>query len=78
MEVTNRLLAHIPEMLSQKGVAYVLFCRGNNPEEVKLGIRKWEAEEGKGWKWCAETVRTSGKTAGWEKLEIVRIWREWT
>jgi release factor glutamine methyltransferase len=73
MEVTNRLLAQIPDILSQRGVAYVLFCRGNKPEEVKTCIRTWAATEE--WNWCAETVGTSGKRAGWEKLEIVRIWR---
>jgi release factor glutamine methyltransferase len=95
MEVTHRLLRQIPDVLSQRGVAYVLFCKGNKPDEVKDWIRKWESpsaisasaqgstapsevrEEAK-WKWCAETVGSSGKTAGWEKLEIVRIWREWT
>ncbi|KAL6249724.1 S-adenosylmethionine-dependent methyltransferase [Rhinocladiella similis] len=74
MEVTNRLLAQIPEILSNRGVAYILFCRGNKPEEVKAWIASWEGTEE--WKWCAETVGTSGKTAGWEKLEIVRIWRQ--
>lgn len=99
MEVTNRMLAQLPETLSPRGVAYVLFCRGNRPEEVKASIRAWEGgtdnnngllqgegeqegeEQGCGGcrrkeKWHAETVGTSGKTAGWEKLEIVRIWRE--
>ncbi|KAI1611588.1 hypothetical protein EDD36DRAFT_293105 [Exophiala viscosa] len=74
MEVTNRLLQEIPTILSQRGVAYVLFCRGNKPEEIKAWINGWEATEN--WSWRAETVGTSGKTAGWEKLEIVRIWRE--
>lgn len=74
MEVTNRVLREIPTILSQRGVAYVLFCRGNKPEEVKACINGWEAHEK--WSWRAETVGTSGKTAGWEKLEIVRIWRE--
>ena len=26
--------------------------------------------------WRAETVGSSGKTAGWEKLQIIRIWRD--
>ncbi|OAL33695.1 hypothetical protein AYO20_07033 [Fonsecaea nubica] len=106
MQVTNRLLAQIPEVLSPRGVAYVLFCRGNRPDEVKQWIRAWEpsslpsppppppprrsrstqstqltqpeiAGRAERWHWRAETVGTSGKTAGWEKLEIVRIWREW-
>ena len=73
MEVTNRLLSQIPEVLSARGVAYVLFCKGNKPDEVRDNIRAWKGEVG--WSWKAETVGTSGKTAGWEKLEIVRIWR---
>ncbi|OCT53484.1 putative methyltransferase [Cladophialophora carrionii] len=92
MEVTNRLLAQLPLVLSPRGVAYVLLCRGNRPEEVKRRIEAWEGSGGGGggggghgehgrskwkWKWRAQTVGSSGKTAGWEKLEIVRIWREW-
>ncbi|EXJ64076.1 hypothetical protein A1O7_00412 [Cladophialophora yegresii CBS 114405] len=79
MEVTNRLLMQIPQVLSPRGVAYVLFCRGNRPDEVKRGIEAWEGggAESPRWKWRADTVGWSGKTAGWEKLEIVRIWREW-
>ncbi|OAG37581.1 hypothetical protein AYO21_08189 [Fonsecaea monophora] len=94
MQVTSRLLAQIPEVLSPRGIAYVLFCRGNRPDEVKRWIRAWEpsilpsppprsqpetAGKAEQWQghWRAETVGTSGKTAGWEKLEIVRIWREW-
>ncbi|KAK5056573.1 hypothetical protein LTR84_012105 [Exophiala bonariae] len=86
MEVTSRMLAQLPGMLSARGVAYVLFCRGNRPDEVKASIRglgdaasggEREGEgEGERRKWHAETVGESGKTAGWEKLEIVRIWRE--
>ena len=72
MVTTNRLLEQIPTVLSEKGVAYVLFCRQNRPEEVKEEIRQWQ---GMG-KWNAETVGRSGKVAGWEKLEIVRIWRD--
>ncbi|EXJ72651.1 uncharacterized protein A1O5_03797 [Cladophialophora psammophila CBS 110553] len=92
MEVTRRLLLQVPDVLSHRGVAYVLFCRGNRPEEVKSWVRAWQQRPpppgdvpGEGeeeaqwqwqWQWRAETVGTSGKTAGWEKLEIVRIWRE--
>jgi len=79
METTDRLLMQIPDILSSKGVAYVLLCKQNRPEEVKARIRAWDRDQNggsHGEKWCAETVGTSGKTAGWEKLEIVRIWRE--
>jgi release factor glutamine methyltransferase len=71
MVVTNRMLEQIPEILSPKrGVGYLLLCAQNQPDKVKQGIREW----GLGWK--AETVGSSGKKAGWEKLQIVRIWKE--
>lgn len=70
METTERLLEAIPGVLHPvRGVAYVLLCKQNRPEEVKERIRGW----GGGWR--AETVGNSGKQAGWEKLVIVRIWR---
>lgn len=69
METTNRLLKALPDVLSARGVAYVLLCAQNRPDEVKEGIRDW----GKGWE--VETVGLSGKKAGWEKLQILRIWR---
>ncbi|KAF2738271.1 N(5)-glutamine methyltransferas-like protein MTQ2 [Polyplosphaeria fusca] len=71
MEVTNRMLGQIPHILGpSRGVAYVLLCAQNKPEEVKMNIRLWGPE------WRAETVGSSGKLAGWEKLQIVRIWSE--
>ncbi|KAL6230548.1 hypothetical protein BDW75DRAFT_222303 [Aspergillus navahoensis] len=71
METTDRLLESIPEVLDpDRGVAYVLLCAQNRPEEVKGRIRGW----GGGWR--AESVGNSGVQAGWEKLVIVRIWRE--
>jgi release factor glutamine methyltransferase len=71
MEVTDRLLEEIPEVLSARGVAYVLLCAQNFPDKVKYRIRGWEG----GRRWQAETVGSSGMKAGWEKLVIVRIWR---
>ncbi|KAF2198972.1 hypothetical protein GQ43DRAFT_377351 [Delitschia confertaspora ATCC 74209] len=70
MEVTNRMLVQVPQTVSRRGVAYVLLCAQNKPEQVKERIRDW----GEGWK--AETVGSSGKQAGWERLQIVRIWRD--
>ncbi|KAJ9199638.1 hypothetical protein DTO164E3_4523 [Paecilomyces variotii] len=71
MEITNRLLDEVPNVLdSERGVAYVLLCAQNKPEEVKERIRAW------GHGWMAETVGRSGMQAGWEKLVIVRIWRD--
>lgn len=70
MVVTNRMLEQIPGILSKgRGVAYVLLCAQNKPEVVKQQIRDW----GAGWE--AETVGSSGQKAGWEKLQIVRIWK---
>jgi release factor glutamine methyltransferase len=71
MEITNRFLDTIPEVLDpRRGVAYVLLCAQNKPEEVKKRIRAW------GDNWMALTVGRSGMQAGWEKLIIVRIWRD--
>lgn len=70
MVVTNRMLEQISDILSEeRGVAYVLLCAQNKPEVVKAQIRGW------GPNWNAETVGSSGKRAGWEKLVIVRIWK---
>lgn len=70
MEITDRLIAALPEALSARGCAYILLCAGNKPEEVKTRIL------GFGPEWRVLTVGESGKQAGWEKLQIIRIWRE--
>jgi len=70
MEITNRLLAQLPQLLSmQRGVAYILLCQQNRPDEVLQRIRAWGAG------WCVEVVGRSGRTGGWEKLQVIRIWR---
>ncbi|KAH6606493.1 hypothetical protein Trco_005646 [Trichoderma cornu-damae] len=69
METTDRLIEALPEILSPRGCAYILLCAQNKPGEVKARIRALGPE------WKAVTVGSSGKTAGWEKLQIVRIWR---
>lgn len=71
METTNRLLEQIPVVLNRQGVAYVLLCAQNKPNVVKESIK--ELPNGP---WLVETVGTSGKKAGWEKLQIMRIWRD--
>lgn len=67
MEITNRLLAEIPRVLSAEGVAYVLLCAQNRPIEVQNQVQLWPGS------WSAEIVGSSGKKAGWEKLCIMRI-----
>ncbi|MCJ1304061.1 S-adenosylmethionine-dependent methyltransferase [Hypocenomyce scalaris] len=71
METTNKLLEQIPHVLSgQMGVAYILLCAQNKPEEVKQCIhRAW------GPSWFVETVGKSGKMGGWEKLQVIRLSR---
>ncbi|KAL8719353.1 MAG: hypothetical protein Q9225_003636 [Loekoesia sp. 1 TL-2023] len=70
MEVTNRLLEQLPYALdSERGVAYILLCEQNKPEEVVKRIQHWGAD------WSVEVVGRSGKQGGWEKLLILRICR---
>ncbi|USW59144.1 Putative DNA methylase, N-6 adenine-specific, S-adenosyl-L-methionine-dependent methyltransferase [Septoria linicola] len=71
METTDRLLVQVPDVLSDRGVAYVLLCKQNRPEEAARKVRAWPGERS----WQAEIVSSSGKSAGWEKLCILRIWR---
>ena len=70
METTLRLLAELPRVLSEWGVAYVLLCAQNKPEEVKKAIPMLLTGE-----WVVDTVGDSGRKAGWEKLVIIRIAR---
>ena len=70
MEVIDRLLDELPLILNEeRGVAYILLCKQNKPELVMKRIEEW----GRGW--SVEAVGQSGKTGGWEKLQILRICR---
>ncbi|QPC66057.1 hypothetical protein HYE67_008288 [Fusarium culmorum] len=71
METTDRLIEALPRTLSRRGCAYLLLCAQNKPDQVKSRIEAFGPE------WRAQTVGTSGKQAGWEKLQIVRIWRDY-
>lgn len=71
METTDRLLGSLRDVLSPSmGCAYILLCAQNKPDQIKAAIRRW------GENWVIETVASSGKKGGWEKLQIIRIWRE--
>ena len=70
METTDRLLAELPRILSSSGMAYVLLCAQNKPDLVKSHVKNLPHGP-----WQVETVGTSGKKAGWEKLQIIRIMR---
>ncbi|KAL8742375.1 MAG: hypothetical protein Q9190_005129 [Brigantiaea leucoxantha] len=70
MEVTSRLLAQLPTMLNlRRGVAYILMCQQNKPDSVVDHIRQW------GHGWTVDVVGSTGKTGGWEKLQVLRICR---
>ncbi|EMD00160.1 hypothetical protein BAUCODRAFT_367034 [Baudoinia panamericana UAMH 10762] len=69
MEVTNRLLDQLPGILSRRGVAYILLCAQNKPAAIARRINDASDD------WVAQVVNSSGKTAGWERLSILRIWR---
>ncbi|KAI9846832.1 MAG: S-adenosylmethionine-dependent methyltransferase [Thelocarpon superellum] len=69
MATTQRLIDNVPALLSARGVAYILLCAQNHPDAVISQIRAW----GNGWK--VETAGRSGKQAGWERLQVLRIWR---
>jgi release factor glutamine methyltransferase len=71
METTNRLLDSIPEVLNPwRGVAYILLCEQNKPKKVKERIRNW------GDRWTAEILQGNEKQAGWERLAVLRIFRD--
>lgn len=72
METTDRLIERLPFILSQRGCAYLLLCAQNKPVQVRERIQQAGPE------WKTEMVGSSGKTAGWEKLQVVRIWRDYT
>ncbi|KAF8543821.1 methyltransferase domain-containing protein [Trichophaea hybrida] len=67
MEVTRRVFQSLEEVLSSRGVAYVLLCGSNKPTEVVAGLEK----EG----WRCDKVGESGRRGGIEKLDVWRIWR---
>lgn len=70
-EVIDRLLVELPLLLSERGVAYVLLCARNRPAEIMSEIKHQGAFE-------VDVVGSSGKTAGWEKLVVIRIARSFS
>lgn len=69
MVVTARLLEQLDIILSARGVAYILFCARNKPEEVAQSMRDkgiWEVD------------LIMHRKAGWEVLSIYRFCRKET
>ncbi|KAF3916269.1 hypothetical protein ABW21_db0201954 [Orbilia brochopaga] len=67
MQTTDRLLDNLHEVLSERGVLYLLLCAGNRPAEVV------ERVESLGHGWRMELVIE--RRAGWEILSIWRVYR---
>lgn len=65
MEVTWRMLNNLDVYLSENGVAYILFCQRNNPQQVV------EYMNAKGWL----GILVEKKKAGWEILSVYRFQR---
>lgn len=65
MVVTNRLLDCLDEILAPEGVAYILFCARNKPEQVSERIRSWG--------WNSELIEH--RRAGWEVLSVYKFYR---
>lgn len=65
MVVTWELLNDLDTTLSEKGIAYILFCARNKPLEVQ------KIMESRGWK--VDVVIS--RKAGWEVLSILKFYR---
>lgn len=65
MAVTQRVLDELDNILSPQGIAYILFCARNKPEQVAKKMRN------KGWN--VELV--IHRKAGWEVLSVYRFSR---
>lgn len=66
MVVTWEVLDNLGSILAPGGVAYILFCARNKPDDVARTMR------GRGWR--VETVEC--RRAGWEVLSVLEFLRE--
>lgn len=64
MDVTNKILGNLSQILSSDGVAYIVFCARNKPEEVARRMRK----QG----WTVELIEH--RKAGWEVLDVYKFY----
>ncbi len=67
MQTTDRLLDELHEVLSERGVLYLLLCASNKPAEVVERVTGM----GRGWR----MERVIERKAGWEILSIWRIYK---
>ncbi|CCF56864.1 hypothetical protein KAFR_0B05680 [Kazachstania africana CBS 2517] len=67
MDVTQIVLDNLNQTLSTKGIAYILFCARNKPEEVvKLMKKKYN--------WDSKLI--VHRKAGWEVLSVYRFYKD--
>ncbi|CCE62244.1 hypothetical protein TPHA_0C00880 [Tetrapisispora phaffii CBS 4417] len=66
MVVTQRVLDNLGNILSPDGVAYILFCAQNRPEEIVKDMID-------NYSWKVELVKQ--RKAGWEVLSVYRFSR---
>lgn len=64
MVVTNRLLEQLDSILSKEGIAYILFCARNKPQQVAHLMQEH---------WQVHLVLN--RKAGWEDLTVYRFMR---
>lgn len=67
MVITQKVIDQLDTILSPKGVAYILFCARNNPEELVSKIIESQP-------WDIELVEH--RKAGWEVLSVYRFSRK--
>lgn len=65
MEVTWKVLNDLDSILAPTGIAYILFCKRNKPEQVAKEM------ETRGWR----TECVGERKAGWEVLSVWKFWR---
>lgn len=63
MEVTNRLLDSLDDIMSPTGSAYILFCERNKPDQVAARMQS------NGW----TATKIVHRKAGWEVLSVWRF-----
>ncbi|CCK71885.1 S-adenosylmethionine-dependent methyltransferase KNAG_0I00940 [Huiozyma naganishii CBS 8797] len=65
MEITGKVLDSLETVLSPKGVAYILFCARNKPEQLVQKIMQEDPS------WDIELIEH--RKAGWEVLSVYRF-----
>ncbi|ODV59858.1 uncharacterized protein ASCRUDRAFT_76804 [Ascoidea rubescens DSM 1968] len=65
MIVTAKLLDNLHDILADNGVAYILFCARNKPDDVykQMKERKLQVE------------KVIFRKCGWEELSVLRLWK---